>query len=903
MGNLTERRKLMVIDGNSILNRAYYGIRPLTTREGFYTNAIYGFLTTLLRLRDEESPDALCVAFDVHEPTFRHQMDANYKATRKPMPEELLMQVPVLKELLDVLNIPRYELAGWEADDLIGTIAKTCESADWDCIAVTGDKDILQLITAHTSVKLVSGRRGKNYENHDVNINITEASFQEQYGFEPIHMIDLKALMGDASDNISGVKGIGEKTALELIRSYHSIECIYNLLPEISAKPSIIKKLIADEEAARNSYQLAKIDCHAPLKFIPEENIIREPGEQAYSMLLKLELTRLIEKFPGLQKSQESQKAQDDIGHIKNMKIERLTCPAQAEQCLNLWRTAPCISIIALPDLSRISIVCETGKDSAVTTELTAIDYQGNWNELLIELFSPDILKVSHNIKDFIRELFARQLPADGFLFDTALAAYLLDATAGNYDLSRLITIYFHEELPKAIYLEPEAFSLSILADNTEAQTSMDRHAAAILRLYPVLSQQLQNYHMQDLFEKIEMPLCRILAEMEQTGCRVYPDALLNFQKMLSGQISEQAQKIYDMAGGERFQIQSPKQLGEILFEKLGLPHGKKTKTGWSTSASVLEKLQDEAPIVKAVLDYRQYAKLKSTYADGLLNALDSDGRIRTHFQMTATATGRLSSSEPNLQNIPIRTDLGSEIRRMFIPAEGCVFVDADYSQIELRILAHVSGDLNMQSAFQSGNDFHTETAARVFHIESLSDVTPELRRRAKAVNFGIIYGISAYSLSRDLDISTADAKAYMDSYFAAFPGIKNYMNTTIEQAKEQGFVETFYHRRRELPELKASNFNTRSFGERVALNMPIQGTAADIIKLAMISVWKRLRAEIPEARLVLQVHDELIVECPEHDAERVAELLKEEMEHVIDLSVPLTVTAHIGRNWLEAKA
>ena len=880
--------KLMVIDGNSILNRAYYGIRPLTTRDGLYTHAIFGFLTTLLRLEGEEAPDALCVTFDVHAPTFRHQASEAYKATRKPMPEELRVQVPVLKEVLDALNIPRYEQEGWEADDLIGTISRKCEADGWDCVVVTGDKDSLQLITDHTMVKLVSTRMGQTTTK-----DMTETAFQEQYGFAPIHMIDLKALMGDSSDHIPGVPGIGEKTAMALIQQYESIDNLYAKMPDIEAKPAAIRKLAEGEESARESYWLATIVTDAPLDFHPEENLCRKPGPDAYPLFLKLEFTKLIEKF-GLSPAEQPAAERADF----TMTVEQVTEPAQTERLLALWRAADHVSVLALPDLTGLSVVCRTGADTGVTAELFFDKYQGDWNALLNALFAADVRKVSHNVKDLTRTLLENGLRAEGFVFDTALAAYLLDATAGSYDLARLFVAYFNEELPKALYLEPDAFSL--LGDAAAAEASFDSYAAAVDSLYGALAERLAERGQMDLLHEIEMPLCAVLAEMETAGCRVDAKALGAFGDLLARRSAELEQQIYAMAG-EEFNINSPKQLGEILFGKLGLPHGKKTKTGWSTNADVLEKLRYEAPIVGAVLEYRQYAKLKSTYADGLLKAMDPDGRVRTSFQMTVTATGRLSSTEPNLQNIPTRTDLGSEIRRMFIPAEGCVLVDADYSQIELRLLAHMAGDEAMIAAFRSGGDFHAETAAKVFHVAP-DQVTHEMRRQAKAVNFGIVYGISAFSLSQDIGVSVAEAKAYMEAYFATFPGVRTYMDAIVERAREQGYVETLFHRRRDLPELKSSNFNLRSFGERVALNMPIQGTAADIMKLAMVAVRKRLRQELPEARLVLQVHDELIVECPEAQAETAAALLKEEMENVVSLSVPLTADAHWGRNWLEAK-
>ena len=881
--------KCMVIDGNSIINRAYYGIRPLTNREGLYTHAVFGFLTTLLRLKEEEQPDALCVTFDLHAPTFRHKADEAYKATRKPMPEELRMQVPVLKEVLDALNIPRYELEGWEADDLIGTISRKCEAAGWDCVVVTGDKDSLQLITDRTKVKLVSTRMGQTTTK-----DMTPETFREQYGFDPIHMIDLKALMGDASDNIPGVPGVGEKTAMDLIQKYGSIEAIYEKLPDIDAKPAAVKKLTAGEEAARHSYWLATIVTDAPLSFDPAENRVQAPGPEAYPLFLRLEFSKLIEKMNLRPEEAAPAETAPDV----TVTVECVTAEEQARKLLDLFRKADHVTVLALPDLSGVIADCGTGADTALSAEFFFERYTGDWNALLNALFAGNIKKVSHNVKDLTRTLLENGLNAEGFVFDTALAAYLADATSGKYEIGQLFAAYFHTELVKPAYLDPDAFSL--LGDTAGAEASFHSYTAAVEALYGVLAPRLKELNLEELYHTAELPLCRVLAEMELAGCRVDKGALVSFGEMLSEKAGALEQDIYNMAG-EEFNINSPKQLGEILFGKLGLSHGKKTKTGWSTNADVLEKLRYEAPIVGAVLEYRQYAKLKSTYAEGLLKAMDPDGRIRTRFQMTVTDTGRLSSREPNLQNIPTRTDLGSEIRKMFIPAEGCVLVDADYSQIELRLLAHISGDTAMQAAFTSGADIHTATAAQVFHVDP-ADVTHEMRRRAKAVNFGIVYGISAFSLSQDIGVTVAEAKAYMEAYFATFPGVRKYMDDVVAQAKERGYVETLFHRRRDLPEIKSSNFNMRSFGERVALNMPIQGTAADIMKLAMVAVEKRLKRELPEAKLVLQVHDELIVECPEPQAEAAAKLLEEEMEQVAHLSVPLTAEAHWGRNWLEAK-
>ena len=888
--------KLMVIDGNSIINRAFYGIRPLSTRDGLYTHAVFGFLTTLLRLESEEHPDAVCVTFDVHAPTFRHTADSAYKATRKPMPEELRMQMPVMKDVLDALRIPRYELAGWEADDLIGTISRKCEAADWDCVVVTGDKDSLQLITDRTKVKLVSTRMGQTTTK-----DMTPEAFREQYGFDPIHMIDLKALMGDSSDNIPGVAGIGEKTAMDLIQKYQSIETMYAKMPDIEAKPAALKKLQAGEEAARHSHWLATIVTDAPLEFDPKDNLKQAPGAEAYPLFLKLEFTKLIEKF-GLVAEETAAGETRFTGTCTMVELEDKAAVAAAVDAM-LAQKAP-VYVRAAEELDLVVLEQET-KDGGMAYVLDRDAYVGDHREALQVLFAAEIAKVGHHVKDIQRNLLKRECSAEGWVFDTALAAYLLDATAGSYDLDRLCVKYCGFQISRASDGE-EGEQLSLLdmggaeADRGKRYSDLAAEAAAVACLHETMEKLLKEQSMWELFERIEMPLCRVLAEMELAGCRVDAKALTEFGELLSQRIAELEQTIYDLAG-EKFNINSPKQLGEILFGKLGLPHGKKTKTGWSTNAEVLEKLRYEAPVVGAVLEYRQYTKLKSTYAEGLLKAIDTDERIRTSFQMTVTATGRLSSTEPNLQNIPTRTDLGSEIRRMFVPAEGCVLVDADYSQIELRILAHMAEDEAMRHAFTSGQDIHTATAAQVFRVEP-QVVTPEMRRSAKAVNFGIVYGISAFSLSQDIGVSVAEAKAYMEAYFATFPGVRKYMDAVVEQAREKGYVETVFHRRRDLPELKSSNFNMRSFGERVALNMPIQGTAADIMKLAMVAVRDRLCEEGLQARLVLQVHDELIVECPENEAERVKLLLAEEMERVVTLSVPLTAESHCGRNWLEAK-
>ena len=881
----------MVLDGNSIINRAYYGVRPLTTRDGFFTHAIFGFLTMLGRLLDEEKPEALCVAFDRREPTFRHLEYEGYKATRHAMPEELAMQMPVLKDVLDAMNIPRYELAGFEADDLIGTISRKCESAGWDCVVATGDKDSLQLVTEHTTVKLISTRMGQTTTK-----DMTPESFREVYGFAPVHIVDLKALMGDASDNIPGVPGVGEKTAMALIQKYQSIDEIYRLLPDIEAKPNVIKKLTEGEESARQSFHLATIVMDAPLEFSPQDNLRKAPSDALYPLFMKLEFTKLIDKY-GLKPPADIPAAEEQPLDL-TVTAEAVTTVEKAKEYLSLFRKAKHVTLLALPDLSGVIVDFVAGESTAVSAEFYFSRYEGDWNALLRALFSDDIKKVSHNVKDLQRTLLENDLPIEGFIFDTALAGYLLDATAGKYDIASLFAAYFHQTLAEPKHLDPDAFSM--LGDTAEAETAFHVYTSAVDALYEAFAPELEKRELHELYYEVELPLCAVLARMEHAGMRVDANALAAFGSEMEVQLKTLEQHIYEEAGGP-FNINSPKQLGEVLFERLQLPHGKKTKTGWSTNADVLEKLRWENPIVEEVLQYRQYAKFRSTYCDGLLKVIAPDGRIHTSFQMTVTATGRLSSTEPNLQNIPTRTQLGSEFRRMFVPADGCVLVDADYSQIELRLLAHIADDEAMKQAFLTGEDIHTVTAAQVFGVPS-DQVTKQMRSHAKAVNFGIVYGISAFSLAQDIGVPVYEAKEYIETYFERFPGIRRYMDEVVAQAKERGYVETLMHRRRALPELAASNFNTRSFGERVARNMPIQGTAADVIKLAMVRVDERLHKENLKAKLILQVHDELIVECPEEEKETVARLLTEEMEGAVHLSVPLTAEAHWGINWLEAK-
>ena len=851
--------KLMILDGNSIVNRAYYGVRPLNAPDGTPTNAVYGFLAILQKLLDEQKPEAVCVGFDLKAPTFRHKEYEGYKAQRKAMPDELAAQIPVLKETLDSMGIRRYELEGYEADDILGTAAAACEKTGWDCVIVTGDKDSLQLISEKTSVCNVKTRMGQTET-----VVYTPERFREEYGFEPKLMVDLKALMGDSSDNIPGVPGVGEKTAMALVQNYGTIEKIYHDLDSLNVKDSVKKKLVQGKESAEKSYWLATIVRDIPLEFKPEDNLWNKNyGPELYSLFKRLGFNKFIERW-GLEPNKGTAKAAEETRVLERCEI---LSPEGADILVAAVKAAPWISVYSLEGLDSLEI-CDGEKVYQVTWNRCGDSY----DRILGTVFSPEVKKTGHNVKDLIGLLLKENRCAEGFVFDTALAAYLLEATESDYAPERISMRYVGRELGGA---------------------------EAVFALYPVLDAVMKDLGMEQLYYNIELPLCRVLSEMEKTGFYVDRKALYDFGESLNAGIAGLQESIWNRAGHE-FNINSPKQLGAVLFDELMLPYGKKTKTGWSTNADVLEKLQDKHPIVKEVLDYRMLTKLKSTYAEGLLKVISEDGRIHTSFQMTVTATGRLSSTEPNLQNIPVRKELGAQIRNMFVAAPGMVLVDADYSQIELRLLAHISGDENMREAFLSGEDFHSITAAKVFGVP-VDQVTPTLRSRAKAVNFGIVYGISAFSLAQDIGVYTNEAKAYMDAYLERYHGVRDYMKNIVDSAREKGYVSTIYGRRRYLPELKSSNFNMRSFGERVALNMPVQGTAADIIKLAMVNVYRRLKETGLKAQLILQVHDELIVECPGDEAQQVRDLLTEEMENAVHLSVPLVAEAHIGHSWAEA--
>ncbi|WP_073078638.1 DNA polymerase I [Sporobacter termitidis] len=874
----------MVLDGNSIVNRAFYGIRLLTTRDGTPTNGVYGFLMILQKLLTDETPDAVCVTFDLPAPTFRHEQFEAYKAQRKGMPDELAVQMPVLKDVLDALRLPRYELAGWEADDLIGTISKKCEDAGWDCVIVTGDKDSFQLVSDKTHVRHVKSRMGQTETTE-----YTPVSFTEEYGFEPIKMIDLKALMGDASDNIPGVAGIGEKTALELVRRFGSVQNIYESLDTLDVKDGVRKKLVEGRDAAAMSYTLATICRDVPMEFTPEDNI-RQPADNdvLYALFQRLEFTRLTDKF-GLKPPSDAMVATAFVAECRSIAVETPEDMSAMERALS---GAAWVAVHFDPGFYTAAVLDDAGNTAYILRQSGT----GVFEDALRRVMADGIKKAGHDIKDTQRRLLDMGIESGGWIFDAALAGYLLSPTDSSYELKKLAERYADLTIGAP---EDQNGQLMLDGGDEELQRLLSE-TAAIARLRDTLAPRLCELGMDSLFDTIELPLCRVLAKMEHRGFYIDKNALREYGDMLSEKIAALEAAIYELAG-EQFNINSPKQLGTILFDKLMLPAPKRTKTGYSTNIEVLEHLAGKHPIIRLLMDFRELTKLKSTYVDGLMKVISSDGRIHTNFQMTVAATGRLSSTEPNLQNIPIRKELGGELRKMFVAGEGNVLVDADYSQIELRILAHIADDKAMQDAFKNGEDIHAVTASQVF-MTPLAHVTPLQRSRAKAVNFGIVYGISAFSLSQDIGVSVAEAKLYIDSYFEKYSGVRAYMKDTVEKAKRDGYVTTLFGRRRYLPELKSSNFNMRSFGERAAMNTPIQGTAADVMKLAMVGTYKRLKTAGLSAQLILQVHDELIAECPACEAGQVQRILTEEMENAVCLSVPLTAEAHVGKSWSDAK-
>ncbi len=842
--------KLLILDGNSVINRAYFGVKPLTTREGLFTHAIYGFLNILERMEKEEQPEAVCVAFDLHGPTFRHLKYDGYKATRHGMPEELAQQMPIMKDVLRAMNIPIYECKGWEADDVIGTVGKICSNNDWECVVVTGDRDSLQLIDENVHIKLVVTKGGQTTATL-----YTKELFQEEYGFEPKKLIDLKALMGDSSDNIPGVKGIGEKTAKTLLQKFGSLDGVYEHLDDPSIKPKMREKLVSDKENAYLSYELATIISEAPIEFAPMDAVIQPYNRpELYKLFQKLEFVRLIDKYG-----------------LRGAMME--------EAAVSVKRTEPLPRMDAMPESVTACAAYLAGDGSlglaweSGVCSLTPMEVQ------MANLSLAEKMLIFHDSKSTMHRLEEMGIGFGTCEFDTALAAYDLNPSQSDYPVSKLAT--------------------NFLGTSVEDEDAAGC-AEALWQLREPLEEELEKNGMTSLYRDIELPLCQVLYRMEQRGISIDRDLLTQFGIMLGERIEECEKLIFSYSDGP-FNINSTKQLGELLFDKLGLPPVKKTKTGYSTNADVLEKLKNKHPIIPAIMDYRMLTKLKSTYADGLIKEIREDGRIHTTFQNLVTATGRLSSTEPNLQNIPVRTDLGAEIRKMFIPKPGCVLVDADYSQIELRVLAHIADDKVMQAAFCGGLDIHTATAAQVFGVEP-DQVTPIQRRHAKAVNFGIVYGISEFSLAEDIGVTRWEAKEYIDNYLTNYAGVRAYMHDVVVNARDAGFTETMFGRKRYIPELKSSNFNIRSGAERIALNTPIQGTAADLIKLAMIRVENALNEHFPEAQLLLQVHDELIVECPEDIAPQVAELISREMQGIASLKVPLLAEAKYGKSWYDAK-
>ena len=870
------REKIVLIDGHSILNRAFYGVPDLTNSEGLHTNAVYGFLNIMFKVLDEEKPEYLTVTFDVHAPTFRHKMFADYKGTRKPMAEELRQQVPVIKDVLKAMNIEIIEKEGLEADDLLGTISCMCEEKGMDVSIISGDRDTLQLATEHVKIRIPKTKQGRT-EVEDYNAS----DVIEKYGVTPKEFIDVKALMGDASDNIPGVPGVGEKTATKIIQQYKSIENAYEHVDELKP-PRASRNLKEFWEQAEMSKTLATIETHAEIEFDVEKAHLGDLyTKEAHDLFQRLQFKNLLGRFDVGVSANEVEKKFREV--TEREEIERVF-----EEAMHAERVGAAFSkdqgnvlpLFAHPSgFGRIAVAFGEDRIYSIPCDMdTDMEY----------LFG-GLSKIAGTVKTFamcgLKEYLSYLPDAESSRsFDVIVAAYLLNPLKSDYD-----------------YTDVAREQLNLLVDE-----KADESAKACYEAYtayasvPLLEKKLEETGMDRLFSEIEMPLVFTLYDMEQAGVKVEAEALKAYGDQLGTRIVELEKEIYEMAG-EEFNINSPKQLGVILFEKLGMPHAKKTKTGYSTAADVLDKLAPDYPIVAKILEYRQLAKLKSTYADGLAVFIGADGRIHGKFNQTITATGRISSTEPNLQNIPVRMELGRLIRKVFVPKEGCVFVDADYSQIELRILAHCSGDEQLIQAYREAKDIHRMTASQVFHTP-FDEVTDQQRRNAKAVNFGIVYGISSYGLSEDLSITRKEAAQYIEHYFETYPGIKRFLDDSVANAKEKGYAVTLFGRRRPVPELKSSNYMQRNFGERVAMNAPIQGTAADIIKIAMIGVNSELKKRNMKSRLILQVHDELLIEADENEADEVREILRDQMENAAQLSVPLIVDMHTGHNWYEAK-
>lgn len=874
-------KKIVLIDGHSILNRAFFGVPPLTNSEGLHTNAVYGFLNIMFKILDEEKPDYLTVAFDRSEPTFRHQMFDAYKGTRKPMAQELREQVPVMKEVLQAMGIKIVEMPGYEADDLLGTIAGMAEVQGMDVSIISGDRDLLQLATEKVKIRIPKTKRtGTEIEDYYA------ADVVERYQVTPKEFIDVKALMGDSSDNIPGVPGIGEKTATNLIVAYKSIENAYAHLEEITPKRAKTN-LEEHYDMAQMSKTLATIEVHAPIEFDLEAAKLTDLyTPEAYVYMKRLEFKNMLTRFSDDMSQNDLEKyfhVYHELDEIQNF----FDGFSAKEAAVSFFEEAGTVYGLAVAENSQNVAYLTCG---GFVTEGYLEEQVQKLCDGLDTLITPDLKGLLKHVR----------VPETKNCIDTTIAAYLLNPLKNEYtydDLARDILglmvpskldLLGKLKIKKAAEEKPEALELMVCYE-----------AYTCIAAKNQLLEQLEDHGMKKLYDEIEMPLVYVLADMEKEGVRAEKAELEAYGAQLTGRISELETSIYEKAG-ETFNINSPKQLGVILFEKLQMPNGKKTKTGYSTAADVLERLAPDYPIVSEILEYRQLTKLKSTYADGLALCIASDGRIHSTFNQTITATGRISSTEPNLQNIPIRMELGRLIRKVFVPKEGYVFIDADYSQIELRVLAHMSGDQNLIAAYQHAEDIHRITASQVFHTP-LEEVTDLQRRNAKAVNFGIVYGISSFGLSQDLSITRKEAEGYIASYFETYPGIKTFLDRLVSDAKEKGYAETMFGRRRPVPELASSNFMQRSFGERIAMNSPIQGTAADIIKIAMIRVKQRLDREQLKSKLILQVHDELLIEAAADEEEYVKTLLAEEMRHAADLAVTLEVDVQSGRNWFEA--
>ena len=865
-------KKLLILDSNSILNRAFYGVRYLSAKDGTPTNAIYGFLNILLKLIKEQEPDYICAAFDVKAPTFRHKQYEGYKAQRKPMPEGLAAQMPLAKDVLRAMGVTILEKEGYEADDIIGTVARLCEESEISCFIATGDKDDLQLASDKTKVILTVTKSGYNET-----IIYDDKGVKEKYHVTPTEFIDVKALMGDPSDNIPGVKGVGEKTAMSLIEKHHSIEYIYENIDDIGLKGAMLQKMKDGREMAFMSKELATINRNTPIEFNAEKCVFDgfENNGELYEILKRLELNSIIKKLDlsGGDNVKENEDIFKDFSYQvgdKNM------------------ISGDKVTVVLDFDGDNISSAAVGAGNNAVV-----LNEQDDIKELLED---DSIAKVMFDVKEAIVKLNGR-IDIKNISDDTAIAAYLVDPAKNEYTIEKLASEYFGTVIEK-----PEVKQLSLLDDvETDRSEYLAKCAVALGVLNECIGDKIKENGQEKLYQEVELPLVTVLAHLEINGFLVDDHQLKEFADKLGEKIDALTNEIY-MLAGEEFNINSPKQLGVILFEKLELKPVKKTKTGYATNADVLEKLRDKHPIVNFIMEYRQLAKLKSTYCDGLRAVVNPNThRIHSVFTQTVTVTGRLSSTEPNLQNIPTRTELGREIRKMFVAKEGYVLVDADYSQIELRVLAHIANDETMINAFRNNEDIHAVTASQVLGIP-LEDVTKEQRSSAKAVNFGIVYGIGEFSLAQDLHISVKEAKAYIESYLEKYHGVRNYMESIKEQAKKDGYVKTMLNRIRYIPELKSPNYNIRQFGERVALNTPIQGTAADIIKLAMVRVDNRLINEGLKSKLILQVHDELIVEAHKDEVDKVKQILSEEMQSAMELNVPLKVDMSTGHSWYDAK-